>query len=143
MLALSLALARPVVTVMGHGAQKVIVVLDTSASMKARDVSPSRFEVARSQAASLVARLGEGAETMVIESGVQPRVSAALGRDLEDVRLKVDQAARAQREARKALERVAQELTRRMGVRDAGRILQLSPAAVAKLTRRGRRRASA
>jgi uncharacterized membrane protein len=81
LLALTLALARPVVTLMGHGARKVVVVLDTSASMKARDVSPSRFDAARAEAAALVRRLGEGAEVMVIEAGVQPRVVAALGRD--------------------------------------------------------------
>ena len=81
LLALALALARPVVTVTGEGARKVVVVLDTSASMKARDVSPSRFDAARSEAASLVRRLGEGAEIMVIEAGVQPHVTAALGRD--------------------------------------------------------------
>ena len=81
LLALSVALARPVATVMGDGARKVVVVLDTSASMRARDVSPSRFEVARGQATQLVRRLGEGAEVMVIEAGVQPRVAAALGRD--------------------------------------------------------------
>jgi hypothetical protein len=34
LLALTLALARPVATVMGEGARKVVVVLDTSASMK-------------------------------------------------------------------------------------------------------------
>ena len=83
LLALSLALARPVATVMGEGARKLVVVLDTSASMRARDVSPSRFEAARAQAAQVVRRLGEGAEVMVIESGVQPRVAAALGRDRE------------------------------------------------------------
>jgi len=81
LLALALALARPVVTVTGEGARKVVVVLDTSASMKARDVSPSRFDAARSEAVSLVRRLGEGAEIMVIEAGVQPHVTAALGRD--------------------------------------------------------------
>jgi Ca-activated chloride channel family protein len=81
LLALTLALARPVVTVMGEGARKVVVVLDTSASMKARDVSPSRFDVARSEAAALVRRLGEGAEVMVIEAGTQPTVTAALSRD--------------------------------------------------------------
>ena len=81
LIALALALARPVVTVTGEGARKVVVVLDTSASMKARDVSPSRFDAARSEAASLVRRLGEGAEIMVIEAGVQPHVTAALGRD--------------------------------------------------------------
>ena len=81
LIALALALARPVVTVTGEGARKVVVVLDTSASMKARDISPSRFDAARSEAASLVRRLGEGAEIMVIEAGVQPHVTAALGRD--------------------------------------------------------------
>ena len=55
-------------TVMGYGARKVVVVLDTSASMKARDVSPSRFDVARGEAASLVRRLGDGAEVMVLEA---------------------------------------------------------------------------
>ncbi len=79
--ALTLALARPAVTVLGEGARKVVVVLDTSASMKARDVKPSRFEAARAEATALVRRLGEGAEIMVIEAGVQPHVVAALGRD--------------------------------------------------------------
>ncbi|MBI2204079.1 MAG: VWA domain-containing protein [Candidatus Rokubacteria bacterium] len=81
LLMLSLALARPALTVMGVGAQKVVVVLDASASMKSRDVAPSRFAVARSEAVSLVSRLGEGAEVMVIEAGVQPRVIVPLGRD--------------------------------------------------------------
>ena len=83
LLALALALARPVATVMGQGARKVVIVLDTSASMSARDVSPSRFEAARSGATALVRGLGEGAEVMVIEAGVQPKVTAALARDRE------------------------------------------------------------
>jgi uncharacterized membrane protein len=83
LLALALALARPVATVMGQGARKVVVVLDTSASMKARDVAPSRFEAARAAATALVRGLGEGAEVMVIEAGVQPKVTAALARDRE------------------------------------------------------------
>ncbi len=81
LLALALALARPAVTVMGEGARKVVIVLDVSASMKARDVSPSRFDVARAEAAGLVRRLGEAAEVMVVEAGVQPTVTAALSRD--------------------------------------------------------------
>ena len=81
LVAMCVALARPVVTVVGEGARKVVVVLDTSASMKARDVGPSRFEAARGEAAAMVRRLGEGAEVMVIETGVQPNVVAALGRD--------------------------------------------------------------
>jgi Ca-activated chloride channel homolog len=85
LLALTLALARPVATVMGEGARKVVIVLDTSASMKARDVSPSRFDVARGEASALVRRLGEGAEVMVIEAGVQPTVTAALSRNRDRV----------------------------------------------------------
>src|SRR2546425_5313086 len=81
LLALCVALARPVATVMGQGSRKVVVVLDSSASMQARDVTPSRFEMARAAALSLVRGLGEGAEVMVIEPGVQPKVLAALGRD--------------------------------------------------------------
>jgi Ca-activated chloride channel family protein len=83
LLALTLALARPAVTIMGQGARKVVVVLDTSASMKARDVSGTRFGQARARAATLVSRLGEGAEVMVIEAGVQARVLAPLSRDRE------------------------------------------------------------
>ncbi|HEV8474186.1 MAG TPA: VWA domain-containing protein [Methylomirabilota bacterium] len=94
LIALAVALARPVATVMGEGARKVVVVLDSSASMKARDVSPNRFEAARSEALALVRRLGEGAEIMVIESGVQPHVTAALGRD-RDRALAAIRAARA------------------------------------------------
>jgi uncharacterized membrane protein len=85
LLALTLALARPVATVMGEGARKVVIVLDTSASMKARDVSPSRFDVARGEASALVRGLGEGAEVMVIEAGVQPTVTAALSRNRDRV----------------------------------------------------------
>ncbi|MBI1847497.1 MAG: VWA domain-containing protein [Candidatus Rokubacteria bacterium] len=81
LLALTLALARPAITFMGQGARKVVVVLDTAASMKARDVPPSRFAVARANAAALVGRVAEGAEIMVIEAGVQPRVLAPLSRD--------------------------------------------------------------
>jgi uncharacterized membrane protein len=81
LVALTLALARPLATVMGEGARKVVVVLDGSASMKARDLGPARFDVAAAEAAALVRRLGEGAEVMVIEAGVQPTVLAPLGRD--------------------------------------------------------------
>src|SRR3989442_14818745 len=68
---------------MVQGGGKVVVVLDPSASMKARDVAPSRFDVAQASAAALVRGLGEGAEVMVIEAGVQPKVTAAMARDRE------------------------------------------------------------
>jgi Ca-activated chloride channel homolog len=85
LLALSVALARPAVTVMGQGAKKVVVVLDSSASMKATDVAPSRFARAQREALNLVGRLGDGAEVMVIEAGIQPRVRAPFTRDRERI----------------------------------------------------------
>jgi len=81
LLAASLALARPVVTLLGEGERKVVIVLDTSASMKASDVTPSRFAAARAEAAALVRGLREGTAVMVIEAGTQPKVAAALGSD--------------------------------------------------------------
>src|SRR5262249_60884999 len=80
LLALTAALARPAMTVMGQGSKRVAIVLDSSASMKATDVWPSRFVQAQREALGLLGRLGEGAEVMVIEAGVQPRVGEPLTR---------------------------------------------------------------
>ena len=81
LLLLALALARPAVTVMGETERKLVVVLDTSASMKARDISPSRFDEAKTRAVALVEGLLEGTQVMVIEAGIQPRVIAPMGND--------------------------------------------------------------
>ncbi|MFM9968071.1 MAG: VWA domain-containing protein, partial [Burkholderiales bacterium] len=81
LLLLALALARPSVTVMGESERKVVVVLDTSASMKARDVSPSRFDAAKARAHALVDELVAGTKVMVIEAGIQPRVTAPMSGD--------------------------------------------------------------
>jgi len=85
LLALTVALARPAVTVMGQGAKRVAIVMDTSASMKATDVPSSRFGQAQRAALSLLGRLGEGAEVMVIEAGVQPRVVVPFTREHDRV----------------------------------------------------------
>ncbi|HWN04366.1 MAG TPA: VWA domain-containing protein, partial [Candidatus Dormibacteraeota bacterium] len=85
LLALTVALARPAVTVMGQGAKRVVIVMDTSASMKATDVSPSRFGQAQRAALGLLGRLGEGAEVMVVEAGVQPKVVVPFTREHDRV----------------------------------------------------------
>src|SRR5262249_27148982 len=69
LLALTAALARPAMTVMGQGSKRVAIVLDSSASMKATDVWPSRFVQAQREALALLGRLGEGPEVMGIEAG--------------------------------------------------------------------------
>src|SRR6185503_3810609 len=55
--------------------------MDTSASMKARDVSPTRFDAARDAAIDFVRSLRQGTQVMVMEAGVQPRVLAEMGTD--------------------------------------------------------------
>ncbi|MCI0547981.1 MAG: VWA domain-containing protein [Candidatus Rokubacteria bacterium] len=85
LLALTLALARPAITVMGYGAKRIVIVLDSSASMKATDIRPSRFVQAQREALGLVGGLGEGAEVMVIEADMQPRVLVPFTRDRERV----------------------------------------------------------
>ena len=85
LLALTMALARPAVTVSGYGAKRVVIVMDSSASMKATDVAPTRFARAQREALGLVSSLGEGAEVMVIEAGVQPKVLVPFTRDRDQV----------------------------------------------------------
>ena len=85
LLALTLALARPAVTLKGQGAQRTVIVLDTSASMKATDVGPSRFVAAQREALAFLNRLPAGTEVMVIEAGIQPRVLVPFSRDRERI----------------------------------------------------------
>jgi Ca-activated chloride channel family protein len=60
-----LALARPYFAAEAKPAQKRVIILDASASMKATDESPSRFEKARAEALKWVDSL-KGADEMVI-----------------------------------------------------------------------------
>ena len=74
LLLLCAALAPPDLTLQGKGAERLIFVVDSSASMKARDVGSSRIREAQQQAAGLIAEAGQGAELMVIEAGSQPTI---------------------------------------------------------------------
>jgi hypothetical protein len=81
LLLLTLALARPIIPVRGRSADRVVLVVDTSASMQARDVAPTRFHAAQARAAALVDEAGPGAEVMVIEAGAHAVVRVAVTRD--------------------------------------------------------------
>ncbi len=70
----ALALARPYVQEQRLSGQSLVVILDASLSMQARDVRPSRFEAARREALRLVNRLARGSEMMVVEAGPQVRL---------------------------------------------------------------------
>ena len=76
-----IALARPAVRVLSSGGQTMAIVIDASGSMGATDVSPSRFEKARSEASRLVNALSSGDSATIIQCGAQTRVLAPLTAD--------------------------------------------------------------
>jgi uncharacterized membrane protein len=90
LLLLALALARPTVTLQDRGTDRLVLVLDTSASMKARDAGGTRFREAQRRAMTLIAETGRGAEVMVIEAGVQPIIRVPFTRDLDQARRAVN-----------------------------------------------------
>jgi hypothetical protein len=73
---LSLALARPRLDFLAGPAvfQRLILVVDTSTSMSAADASPTRLGRAQSQAALLLAGLGENDSAVLISAGPRPRI---------------------------------------------------------------------
>ena len=78
---LILALVRPAIKVLARGGQTVAIVLDSSASMNATDVSPSRFENARSQALKLINGLSSNDGATIISAGKRTKVLAPLSSD--------------------------------------------------------------
>ncbi|MBI4840625.1 MAG: BatA domain-containing protein, partial [candidate division NC10 bacterium] len=74
LLALAIALARPVRTVLTTGYERNVLILDVSASMQARDLPGSRFTAAKHAALAELERLRPGQQAMVIVSGHEPRV---------------------------------------------------------------------
>ncbi|HZH98069.1 MAG TPA: BatA and WFA domain-containing protein, partial [Fimbriimonadaceae bacterium] len=64
-----LGLARPQIRQAGLGGEVTVIVLDTSASMSATDVTPSRFEQAVRAATTIVDAVKPGDRVALIESG--------------------------------------------------------------------------
>ena len=74
LVALTLALARPAVTFRVSGYPRAVLILDTSASMKATDVPGGRFAAAQAQALEAVAGMPPGKQAMVLEASSRPIV---------------------------------------------------------------------
>ena len=55
----------------------LVILMDTSASMAATDVAPSRFEVARERARQAIAQLQAGDQVTVVQMGSSPTVLAS------------------------------------------------------------------
>ena len=67
-------LARPALNMAGKQGKRYIVMVDTSASMAARDADPDRMASARTEALRLVGDMTRGDEMMLIAFDAQPRV---------------------------------------------------------------------
>ncbi|MBW3578411.1 MAG: BatA and WFA domain-containing protein [Actinobacteria bacterium] len=82
----TLALAQPYVTVTASLGDHTIVVMDASASMLADEDGPTRLELARRSAETLVDRLGPGQVVSVVEAGPRARVLLSASGDPRAVR---------------------------------------------------------
>lgn len=81
-----LALARPYIKTTATPSQKRVIILDGSASMKATDETPSRFEKARAEALKWVDSLRTGDEMVVILAGANTEVRASATTDKTTLR---------------------------------------------------------
>ena len=90
--ALVLALAGPYLLRASSISGDLIVLLDSSASMRATDVGPSRFEKSRQEALRLMDHLPPDSLATVIRMGDVPEVLVAQSRDRERVRRAIIQA---------------------------------------------------
>ena len=84
--ALIAALADPRVTSLGGRAGDTIVVLDQSASMKARGRSGSRFDDARAELLKLIDALSSGGSMMIIGAGPRPQILSTWTEDAARLR---------------------------------------------------------
>jgi hypothetical protein len=89
--ALILALARPFTWAAGSSSQAAILILDTSASMSAIDVSPSRLENAKAQARQVVDGLPDDARVTVMAAGEGAQVLAASSQDRRQIHQAIEQ----------------------------------------------------
>lgn len=89
--AMIFALARPFSWAEGAGGEAAILILDTSASMAATDVAPSRIESAKQRARQLVDDLPDQARVTVIEAGREARVLLSSSLDRRQAHLAIEQ----------------------------------------------------
>lgn len=84
------ALTEPFFAWEAAAARRLVLVLDNSASMRATDSKPSRFEQARELARQYIERLRPRDEMAVVVAGTQPRVVCGLASHRRTLRQAVD-----------------------------------------------------
>ena len=80
------ALSRPQFRQRGLGGAVTVLVIDSSASMQATDVGPSRFEEAKRVAGTIVDASRPGDKLAIVEAGPSPRVASPLSADAPRLR---------------------------------------------------------
>src|SRR5262245_40566810 len=75
---LVVALTDPIFTWQQAAVQRIVFVVDNSASMRATDVQPSRFEAARAAAIAACDSLRYGDQLAIVVAGDRPRVSVGM-----------------------------------------------------------------
>jgi Ca-activated chloride channel family protein len=90
LIALILALTRPFTWAEGSSSQAAILIVDSSASMAATDVQPSRLEYAKAQARQAVEGLPDNARVTLIAAGEGAQVLAASSQDRRQINQAID-----------------------------------------------------
>lgn len=91
LLALILAVTRPFTWSSGISGSAAIFVFDTSSSMNATDIAPSRIEAAKERAAQLVDELPDSARVTIIAAGDDARVLLSSSLDRRQAHLAIQQ----------------------------------------------------
>jgi len=91
LLVLILAIAQPTREAQGIHSRALVLIFDVSASMAARDGSPTRLDSARQQALQIVEDLPADGRVTVIAAGISPRTLVSLSADRRLIRQAIDQ----------------------------------------------------
>lgn len=87
---LALALARPALRVEASPGKVTVLVVDTSASMGARDGDGTRLDAAKAEARKVLEALGPYDEAMLVEAWSEARVASGLSSDRHVLRSALD-----------------------------------------------------
>jgi len=90
---LVMALARPAIAIPSVSSGSIIVILDASASMNARDVVPSRFEAARAVVGNVIDGLSDTAHMTLIQASFPPKVLVSSENDRSKLHQALQEAA--------------------------------------------------
>ena len=66
------ALARPFLRMTGAGGRNIVLIVDTSASMRATDIAPSRLEAAKRKANDIIGDMRLGDQMMIVSAYSRP-----------------------------------------------------------------------